>query len=109
MTARSHGKAHARWTERLERFDQSDLSVSRFCEQERCSPASFYQWRRKLRSETSWRQSTESTFVPVKIATAANPSLSAHATVSLDLPGGIRLRIEVPAECSPTGEQEAVR
>jgi len=30
-----------------------------------------------------------------------------QATVSLDLPGGVRLRIEVPADLSPSGRQEA--
>jgi len=105
MNARSHGNARERWTDRLNRFDQSGLTVTQFCKQERCSLASFYQWRRKLRGEKSTR-STGPTFVPVKFADAADPSFSPQATVSLDLPGGVRLRIEVPADLSPSDKQE---
>lgn len=36
------------WTERLARFQKSDLSVARFCQKEGISQASFYQWKRKL-------------------------------------------------------------
>ncbi len=38
----------AQWRERLERLNASNLSVSRFCEQEGVSTASIYWWRRKL-------------------------------------------------------------
>jgi len=106
MNARSHGNARKRWTDLLNRFDQSGLTVAQFCKRERCSLASFYQWRRKLRGKMS-RRSTGPTFVPVKIANAAHPSLLPQATVSLDLPGGVRLRIEVPADLSITDKQEA--
>ncbi|MBI3462341.1 MAG: hypothetical protein HY000_04675 [Planctomycetes bacterium] len=36
------------WAERLRRFEQSDLTVAAFCQVERVSDASFYQWRKKL-------------------------------------------------------------
>lgn len=106
MNSHSHGSARDRWTDRLNRFDQSGLTVAQFCKQERCSAASFYQWRRKLRDNPS-RRSTRPTFVPVKITeAAADPSLLPQATVSLDLPGGVRLRIEVPANRSRSEKQE---
>ena len=102
MNARFHGTARQRWADRLNRFDQSGLTVAKFCKKERCSVPSFYQWRRKLRDETS----TGPTFVPVRIVDAADPSPSPQATVSLDLPGGIRLRIEVPADLATPRKQE---
>jgi len=36
------------WRRRLERIEESGLSVVRFCDEEGCSPASFYQWRKRL-------------------------------------------------------------
>jgi transposase-like protein len=104
MHARTHGNAHKRWTDLLNQFDQSGLTVAEFCRRERCSAASFYQWRRKLRSQKSGR-SAGPTFVPIKIADAA-PSRSLQAIVSLDLPGGVRLRIKVPAAATPSEKQE---
>ena len=105
MHARTHGSAHQRWTDLLSQFDQSGLTVAEFCKRERCSAASFYQWRRKLRGQKSG-QWAGPTFVPIKIADAAGPSLSPQATVSLNLPGGVRLRIEVPADPAPSEKQE---
>ena len=106
MQSRFHGDARKRWTDRLSRFDESGLTVAQFCKQERCSPASFYQWRRKLRDNES-AQATGPTFVPVKIRDVTEPLMSRQATVSLDLPGGVRLKIEVPADPAQFGQQEA--
>lgn len=105
MNLQSRGNARQRWKDRLDRFDKTGVTVAQFCQQERCSLASFYQWRRKLRGKKSTR-STGPTFVPVKISDTADLSLSPQATVSLDLPGGVRLKIEVPADLSPSGKQE---
>ena len=38
------------WRDRLRRFDHCDLSVAEFCRLEEYSVASFYHWRRGLRS-----------------------------------------------------------
>jgi hypothetical protein len=103
MNARSHGTARNRWADRLSRFDQSGLTVAKFWKNEHCSMASLYQWRSKLRRE----RSTAPTVVPAKIVDAADPSSSPQATASLDLPGGIRLRIEVPADLAIPDKQEA--
>ena len=40
------------WRGRLERFEASGLSVAAFCELEKVSTASFYQWKKKLRTST---------------------------------------------------------
>ena len=39
-----------RWEERMRSFERSGLSVVNFCREEGVSTPSFYQWRKKLRS-----------------------------------------------------------
>jgi len=39
---------HLEWVQRLERYAQSQLTVNEFCEWEGVSPATFYNWRKKL-------------------------------------------------------------
>ena len=39
------------WRERIERQQASGLPISRFCERERISTASFFAWRKRLTSE----------------------------------------------------------
>ena len=41
------------WRELLDRQSGSGLSISEFCVREGVNASSFYQWRRKLQSETS--------------------------------------------------------
>lgn len=38
------------WMERLQRFEQSQMTVAQFCAAESVSQPSFYNWKRKLRS-----------------------------------------------------------
>jgi len=106
MTNRSRAATRQLWDDRIKRFKSSDQTVAQFCAAEGCSQASFYQWRRKLRPE---RQQPESptpqslaAFVPVKLPTRAADEIapiSPPATVlSVDLPGGIRVRLEVSGD-----------
>jgi len=48
MTRGSNSAKVQEWSERLARFQKSDLSVARFCQKEGVSQASFYQWKKKL-------------------------------------------------------------
>ena len=41
------------WKERLERFAQSGKTVVQFCQAERVSQPSFYQWKKKLADQAS--------------------------------------------------------
>jgi hypothetical protein len=41
------------WAERLERFAQSGQTVVQFCQAERVSQPSFYQWKKKLAEQAS--------------------------------------------------------
>ena len=82
------------WRERLERFDASSLTVARFCAQEGCSTASFYQWKRKLRTSSSPKRKTTNSnpadsqerFRPLTIAISP-------ARVGIHFPSGTRVEL----------------
>ncbi|TWU39747.1 IS66 family insertion sequence element accessory protein TnpA [Novipirellula artificiosorum] len=81
------------WRERLERFAHSELTIAEFCELEGYLSASFYQWRRKLRSGELRKAPA---FVPVDF----NPSDlegGAQRGVEIDLPGGAIVKVPVGA------------
>jgi hypothetical protein len=86
------------WRERLERFDHSELTIAEFCELEGYSTASFYQWRRRLRSA---ELQIAPAFVPVDLK-PNDLEGCAQQGVEIDLPGGAIVR--VPA-CATTAEQ----
>lgn len=70
------------WRARLDRFEQSDLTIAKFCQIEGYSTASFYQWRRKLQDAPAFPPPA---FLPVDLD---------HDLV--DPPGSAALRIELP-------------
>ncbi len=97
------------WADRLERFDQAEITVAQFCQNENVSKASYYYWRRKIRGTTrrDHQRLRDSTSAPPR-QTARKPAgflpvtlaASSPATVmAVDLPGGIRIRFEIPS-CS---------
>ena len=77
------------WRERLARFDDGGMTISKFCVTEGTSTASFYAWRRRLArpQQATPGKKKPSVFEPLTIAAAA--------TVVIRLPGGAS--IEVPA------------
>ncbi len=66
---RRRRRSRAQWQRLLARAARSKLSVGEFCRREDLSPASFYQWRRRLAPATA----------------AGNASNSAGATAFVDL------------------------
>ena len=80
------------WRSRLGRFQSSGLSVTRFCQVERVSMPSFYQWRKRLGVSTA--KSPAPTFVPVRLTPAT--------TVEIYLPNGARV-------CVPPGHADSLR
>jgi hypothetical protein len=86
------------WGERLARFARWDGTVAEFCEAERVSAPSFYQWRRKLAArgmngaagERRSRREGPQTFVPVQLVSAAS------ATVDIELPNGAHVCLSAP-------------
>lgn len=91
MTDRSHATNRQAWIERIERYRHARQTVAEFCAAEGVSPASFYQWRRKLQSDTSAIPPTK--FVPVQLTSA--PPTEPVTVMSVELPGGVRVRLEV--------------
>jgi hypothetical protein len=92
------------WRVRLQRYQQTDLTVAAFCEWEGVSPAAFYIWRKKLAvgSEVSPRQSAsryqaQDLLVPgfVQILPGVSPALCATEKVVMTLVDGTR--VELPA------------
>ena len=69
------------WRSRLNRFQSSGLSVTRFCQGEKVSVPSFYQWRKRLGMSTV--NTPLPTFVPVR--------LTQSLVVEIHLPNGARV------------------
>ena len=95
------------WAERLRRFARWGGTVAEFCDGERVSAPSFYQWRRKLAAsgagveadlgagqraaaEGHGTRETPRTFVPVQLVSATS---AAARTVEIRLPNGARVRL----------------
>ena len=110
MPSPSRAATRKLWRDRVRRLEASDLTVSQFCANEDCSAAAFYRWRRKLRLETPQTETLVSPspagFVPVKLPSQAGGQLSGSnqplapesppsTVMSVELPGGIRVRLEV--------------
>ncbi|MCB9922987.1 MAG: transposase [Planctomycetaceae bacterium] len=87
-----HAATRLVWGERIERFEQAGRTVAQFCAAEGVSTASFYQWRRKLRSGAPATPSLAK-FVPVKLA--ARRQAESVTVMSVEFPGGVRVRLEV--------------
>ncbi len=74
------------WSERLERFQRSDLTVARFCEAEGVSQAAFYAWRKKLANRsgaTGKPKVARRRFQAVEVATPLGKPEQRAATIRL--------------------------
>ena len=93
------------WQERLRRFDRSQMTVTQFCRSEGVSQPSFYQWKKKLRQPPVVAE-PKLTDSPVQFMPLRLPALSgnqcdgpaehvgpATACTTIELPGGIRIRV----------------
>lgn len=102
------------WQERLRRFDRSQMTVAQFCLSEGISQPSYYNWRKKLRELPSVVKpkpsATEVQFMPLRLATeSANQDTPISnqqtgpplASTTIELPGGVRIRVEVPTKPQP--------
>lgn len=103
------------WRQRLRRFDAASMTVAQFCQLAGVSQAAFYKWKKTLR-ELSQQPSHRSTqpevsFVPLRLSAAAEnrvdvatdhaehlPVAPPLASTTIELPGGVRIRVEVPTE-----------
>lgn len=85
-------KRESLWRSRLQRFKSSGLTVTRFCEIERVSMPSFYQWRKRL--GISAVKTPLPKFIPVRIAQSS--------AIEIHLPNGARISV-------PPGEVDSLR
>ncbi len=99
------------WTERLQRFEQAQTAVAQFCNAEGVSQPSFYYWKRKLRPPQDPKTSAVANFVPVSFHdTPDRPAPAAdHVIATIELPGGIRIRVELPADSQPKPPRKSDR
>lgn len=72
------------WQQRIERFDQSELTIAQFCQLEGYSTASFYQWRRKLRESPHLK---DGAFIPVSVDSKLTDQHAGRMN-QIELPGG---------------------
>ena len=96
------------WSERLGRFQAADMTVAQFCQAEGVSLAAYYYWRRKLRGPSKpTSPSTQAisvakpqpAFLPVALAARSDtPIADSSAAMMIEMPGGIRIRLEMPIE-----------
>ena len=103
------------WRKRLRRFAASQMTVAQFCLSEDVSLASYYYWKKKLQKKLREQpdgskgklSNSEAQFMPLRLAAdAANQvgldagehAASTTASTTIELPGGVRIRVEVPAE-----------
>jgi hypothetical protein len=82
----SHFSRQQIWVERLNRFSVSRQTVAAFCAAERCSIASFYQWRRKLKS------TRPAAFAELSVV-AASLTPASPVAASVHLPNGVRIEL----------------
>lgn len=101
------------WAERLKRFQAADVTVAQFCQAEGVSQATYYYWRRKIRGPAKPTSvntralsvaKPQPAFLPVALAAPSLARISERsAAMTIEMPAGIRIRLEVPME--PLGDQ----
>jgi hypothetical protein len=74
------------WQERLRRFEESDLTVSRFCSRERVTESTFWYWRRKRADIEAPLEPSASVFAPVDIIGNRSVPLRFPAGAVLEIP-----------------------
>ena len=83
------------WRDRLNRFDDSGLTVAEYCKSEGYSVASFYQWRKRLQQSAADRQAFVAVDVPIDQQDLERPT-----TIAIELPGGAVVRLDARADQS---------
>jgi hypothetical protein len=84
------------WKQRLERFSQSSQTVVQFCQAERISEASFYQWKKTLAQPASTSPDSKSVRPAFQAVEITAPSHSATTVrlahgVEIELGGDLRI------------------
>lgn len=100
------------WADRMRRFEADDRTVTQFCLDEGVSQPSFYQWRRKLKERSSGpddrRPIGNARFLPVALPTAPTAGVDVHpapAVATIEMPGGVTIRVEVTGADAHRGDR----
>jgi len=96
------------WAERLARFDQAQLTVAPLCHQEAVWLAAFYKWRQRLRARDPANQTAEPIKPPQFIPVALPGPLAVKPVtkMTVELPGGIRIRFEIANHIGQASQTE---
>jgi hypothetical protein len=92
MAGRRRTERETYWQDLIDRQGAGRQSINDFCQAEGVSTASFYAWRRRLRSfrQPVHPQTPRPALVPVRIV---SEPLTAREAVTIEWPGGIVMRV----------------
>lgn len=90
MAKKSRAANRSRWEKRMAKFEASNLSVVAFCKREKISAPSFYNWKRKLANQGDTMVLDEEDHDEESL-----DSLDTDVTASMELPGGLLLRVPI--------------
>lgn len=78
------------WRDLLRRYSESGMTVVAFCEEQRVSTASFYNWRRRMNDDGRSPESVSEppAFLPISVATETN-----SGCIEVLLPTEVTIRI----------------
>jgi hypothetical protein len=74
------------WQQRLDRFNDSELTVADFCRRVGCSVPTFYAWKRKLQATKPIRCEPVASFLPVQVAGSLAIEVRLRGGTVLELP-----------------------
>ncbi len=113
MTRGSRPIKVQQWAERLERWAQSGQTVVQFCQDERVSQPSFYQWKKKLAEQdgqtSSHAKSSRSAFRAVDVIPHSQSATTIRLAngIEIELGGDLRVvqavvkqLLDLPAEAT---------
>ena len=78
------------WEQRIQKFQNADMSVSQFCKKEGVSTASFYAWRRRLK-----KQNNPQAFAPIEIPQQNEIQVQLPSGAVIRIPPGDRQTLEI--------------
>lgn len=119
------------WAKRFEQFSQDNVTIAQFCLREGVSQAAFYYWRRKLRETPAvsnqslrpieLRENASRSqqidrphppqFIPVSLPSSSttnfpSPTAKSPSVMTVELPGGILVRFEIPLDPTQAVQRE---
>ncbi len=90
-----------RWLERIQTWEQSNLTQKAYCKQHHLGLASFQRWRRLFMTEERSKASSPVTFLPVSVMETRAPNLALRINDNLCL--------EISAGFDPTTLKEVIQ